>query len=205
MRVGSLFSGIGGLDLGLEWAGMEIVWQSEIDEYASAVLRKHWPHVPNLGDIKAIDPASLPSVDLICGGYPCQPFSLAGQRKGQKDDRHLWPVMRQVVATVRPDWCLCENVAGHVTMGLDDVLSDLEAIGYACQPFVIPACAVGTRSIRNRVWILAHTECSCIQGGTIKATQRETTCSSKKKTIGRIFPISSLAIGILRQKFQRWF
>lgn len=158
MRVGSLFSGVGGLDLGLEWAGMEIVWQCEVDEYASAVLRKHWPNVPNVGDIKAIDPANLPPVDLVCGGYPCQPFSVAGKRKGQNDDRHLWPYMRQVVETVRPTWCLCENVAGHVTMGLDSVLSDLEALGYACWPLVIPACAVDAQHIRERVFVVAHAD-----------------------------------------------
>lgn len=123
MKVGSLFSGIGGMDLGLEMAGMEIIWQSEIDPYASAILRKHWPNVPNIGDITTVNPATLQAVDLVCGGYPCQPFSVAGRRQGERDDRHLWPIMRQIVAVVRPAWVLCENVAGHITMGLDSVLS----------------------------------------------------------------------------------
>jgi len=165
MRVGSLFSGIGGLDLGLVWAGMHIVWQSEVDPYASAVLRHHWPDVPNVGDIKAIDPTALPPVDLVCGGYPCQPFSNAGKRQGQADDRCLWPYMRQVLAALRPAWCLCENVAGHVSMGLDDVLSDLARLGYACWPLVIPACAVDSPHRRDRVWILAHADLFHGDGG----------------------------------------
>lgn len=158
MTFGSLFSGIGGLDLGLEWAGMECAWQSEIDLYASRVLAKHWPHVRNYGDIKAIDPATLPPVDLVCGGYPCQPFSYAGDRKGAADNRHLWPVMLKVIEVMRPSWVLCENVDGHVTMGLDQVLSDLESRGYAGQAFVVPACAVDAPHRRYRVFIVSHVE-----------------------------------------------
>lgn len=159
MRFGSLFSGIGGLDLGLEWAGMECIWQSEIDPYASRVLAKHWPNVPNFGDIRAIKPEDLPSVDLVGGGYPCQPFSAAGNRKGQKDDRHLWPIMRQVIASVRPTWVLCENVVGHITRGLDSVLSDLEIEGYSCWPVVISSRAVGGCHSRERVFIIGHSNC----------------------------------------------
>lgn len=161
MRVGSLFSGIGGLDLGLEWAGMEIVWQSEIDEYASAVLRKHWPYVPNVGDIKAVDPASLPAVDLVCGGFPCQPFSTAsaGRQKGKDDDRYLWPEMLRLIQDVRPSWVLCENVAGIVTLALSLVVFDLESAGYeVAEPLEIPACAVGCDHRRARYWILAHSD-----------------------------------------------
>lgn len=161
MRVGSLFSGIGGMDLGLEWAGMEIVWQSEIDEYASAVLQKHWPNVPNLGDIKAIEPDSLQAVDLVCGGFPCQPFSTAssGRRKGKEDDRYLWPEMLRIVKVVRPSWVLCENVAGIVSMALDQVVSDLESSGYEVgEPLEIPACAVGCDHWRARYWVLAYSD-----------------------------------------------
>jgi len=161
LTVGSCFSGIGGLDLGLEWAGMEIIWQCEIDEYASAVLQKHWPHVPNVGDIKVVDPASLPPVDLVCGGYPCQPFSTAsaGRRRGKKDDRYLWPEMLRVIQGVRPSWVLCENVVGIVKLALPTVVSDLEGAGYeVAEPLEIPACSLGLDHRRSRIWILAHAD-----------------------------------------------
>ena len=92
LTVGSLFSGIGGIDLGLERAGMTVKWHSEIDPYACRVLKKHWPDVPNLGDITQVNWENVPYVDVIAGGYPCQPFSLAGKRAGENDPRHLWPI-----------------------------------------------------------------------------------------------------------------
>ena len=103
LTVGSLFSGIGGPDLGLERAGMNVIWQSEIDDYASRVLKKHWPEVPNYGDIKEIDWQRVERPDVVCGGYPCQPFSLAGQRRGENDERHLWPYVREELATFDRD------------------------------------------------------------------------------------------------------
>ncbi len=99
---------------------------------------------------------AIATIDLICGGYPCQPFSQAGKREGAQDDRHLWPEMYRLIETVRPRWVLAENVAGHISMGLDDVLADLEAAQYAWWTFVIPACAVDARHRRDRVWIVAH-------------------------------------------------
>lgn len=158
MRVGSLFSGIGGMDLGLERAGMEIIWQSEVDEYASAILQKHWPSVPNLGDIRAIDTSDIAPVDLICGGFPCQPVSHAGRRQGKDDDRWLWPFMYQVIESVRPTWVLGENVVGLITMGLDDILSDLGNLGYSTWQAVIPAASVQAPHIRERVFVVAHTD-----------------------------------------------
>ena len=102
--------------------------------------------------------AAKQTIDLICGGYPCQPFSHAGQRRGSEDDRHLWPEVKRLVASIRPRWCLFENVAGHISMGLDEVLSDLESEGYTAQTVVIPACAVDAPHRRDRVWIMAHSE-----------------------------------------------
>lgn len=151
-----LCAGIGGFSLGLEWAGMICEGQVEIDEYCTRVLQKHWPHVQKWGDIKAIVPGTLPTVDLICGGYPCQPFSQAGKRRGADDDRHLWPFISEIVAHIRPAWCLFENVAGHVSLGLDEVLSDMESKGYDAIPLVIPACSVDAPHIRKRVWIVAY-------------------------------------------------
>ena len=141
LTVGSLFSGIGGLDLGLERAGMRVIWQSEIDPYASRVLAKHWPTVPNLGDITKVDWDHVERPDLVCGGYPCQPFSLAGTRQGESDPRHLWPHMRDAIRRLRPRWALLENVPGHLSLGFGRVLGDLADFGYDCEWDCIPAAA----------------------------------------------------------------
>ncbi|MBE9572955.1 MAG: DNA (cytosine-5-)-methyltransferase [Proteobacteria bacterium] len=154
VKVGSLFSGIGGFDLGLERAGMQIVWQSEIEPYCCEVLKKHWPGVPNLGDIFKIK--NPPAVDLICGGFPCQPFSVAGKRKGKADDRYIWPEMLRVITEVKPRWVFAENVPGIIHMELDQVLSDLEGEGYETGTLIIPACALNAPHRRDRIWILAY-------------------------------------------------
>jgi len=154
MKVGSLFSGIGGFDLGLERAGMEIAWQVEIDPFCNKVLAKYWPNVKRYGDIK--DVAGVEPVDLICGGFPCQPFSCAGKRKGAEDDRALWPEMLRVIQESKPRWIIGENVAGIIGMELDNYISDLEREGYTIQTFVIPACAVNAPHRRDRVWIVVN-------------------------------------------------
>ena len=165
MTFGSLFSGIGGFDLGLERAGMKCLWQCEKDPYALKVLEKHWPNVRRYDDITTLDATALAPVDLICGGFPCQPFSVAGKRKGAGDDRFLWPAMLKVIEIVRPTWVLGENVPGLISLGLDGVLSDLEGLGYAVRAFVVPACAVGASHRRDRLWIVAHAESyGCWQG-----------------------------------------
>ena len=168
MRVGSCFSGVGMFDYGLQQAGYEIAWQIEWDEWCRRVLTKHWPDVPKYSDIREVDANRLEPVDLLIGGYPCQPFSAAGQRQGQADDRHLWPEMFRIIQALRPTWVIGENVAGHISMGLDDVLSDLEGEGYTCQAFVIPACAVNAPHRRDRVWIVAHTTGTQRQAGAEK-------------------------------------
>lgn len=152
-----LFSGIGGFALGLErTGGFETVGFCEIEPFPQKVLRKHWPDVPIYEDVRTIDATGLGRIDCVTGGYPCQPFSTAGKRRGHKDDRHLWPAMFAVIQAARPTWIIGENVAGHISMGLDKVLSDLEGEGYACRPFVIPACAVDAPHRRDRVWVVAH-------------------------------------------------
>ena len=151
-----LFSGIGGFALAAQWAGFRTIGFSEIEPYACRVLEKNFRGVPNLGDIRKMDCSSIGDVRLLTGGYPCQPFSSAGKRQGAADDRHLWPAMFGVIKAVRPTWVVAENVAGHISMGLDEVLSDLESIDYAAQPIVIPACAVGAWHRRDRVWIIAR-------------------------------------------------
>lgn len=174
MTVGSLFSGIGGFDLGLERAGMTIKWQVEIDDFCNKVLEKHWPDVKRYRDIKELRGDELEPVDLICGGFPCQPFSAAGKRRSKEDDRYLWPEMLRVIRAVRPNWIIGENVAGIVSLALDDVLSDLENEGYSCQSFIIPACAVNAPHRRDRVWIIAHrnSERQLQQEGTLEEQRR---------------------------------
>ena len=156
LHVGSLFSGIGGIDLGLERAGMTVKWQSEIDPYSCRVLKKHWPDVPNLGDIKNIDWKKVEVVDVIAGGYPCQPFSTAGKRNGTADPRHLWPEMLRAISTIRPRIAFLENVRGHYSLGFDSVLADLTEIGYDAQWETISALSVGAPHLRQRLICLAY-------------------------------------------------
>jgi DNA (cytosine-5)-methyltransferase 1 len=156
LTVGSLFSGIGGIDLGLERAGMNVIWQSEIDPFACKVLKKHWPEVPNHGDIKEIKWHEIERPDIICGGYPCQPFSTAGKRRGNQDPRHLWPWVRHAISQLRPRYAIMENVRGHLSMGGTDVLSDLAGIGYDAEWRVISAASVGANHKRDRVIIVAY-------------------------------------------------
>jgi DNA (cytosine-5)-methyltransferase 1 len=159
MKALSLFSGIGGADLAAEATGMEIVAFAEIDPFCCKVLKKHWPDVPNLGDVFDITKESIDgAVALIYGGFPCQPFSAAGQRKGKEDDRDLWPEMLRLIQTFRPTWVVGENTYGFVSLGLDDALSDLEAEGYSTRAFVLPACAVGAYHRRDRCFIVAYAD-----------------------------------------------
>ena len=153
-----LFSGIGGFALAAKWAGIETVAFCEIDPFCHKVLRKHWPDVQIHRDIRKLDGGEYAGIDIITGGYPCQPFSVAGKRRGTEDNRHLWPEMLRVVQQARPDWVVCENVAGHITMGLDEVLADLDNEGYTSQAFVIPACGKNASHQRNRVWIVGNSD-----------------------------------------------
>ena len=163
-KILDLFSGIGGFSLGLERSGpFRTVAFCEQDKFCQAVLRKHWPGVPIYDDVRTIDFEG--DIDIITGGYPCQPFSVAGKQKGAADDRHLWPSMFEIIKHKRPRWVVAENVAGHITMGLDEVLFDLEGQGYTARPVVIPACAVDAPHRRDRVWIVAHADSQRGRGG----------------------------------------
>jgi DNA (cytosine-5)-methyltransferase 1 len=153
-----LFSGIGGFALAARWAGIETVAFCEIEPFAQRVLRKNFPGIPIIEDVRNFPTDEFQRPWIITGGYPCQPFSQAGKRRGEEDDRHLWPAMFEIVRSCRPNWVLAENVAGHISMGLDEVLSDLESEDYTVQPIVIPACAVDAPHRRDRVWIVGHSE-----------------------------------------------
>lgn len=148
-----LFSGIGGFALAAQRAGWKTIGFAETDEYASKVIRKHWPDVPNHGDVRNVRNIRA---DLITGGFPCQPFSCVGTRTGKDDDRYLWPEMRRIISESRATWVCGENVPELDGVALGDVLADMEAIGYEVQTLEIPACGVGAPHKRRRLWIVAH-------------------------------------------------
>lgn len=158
----SLFTGIGGFDLAAEWAGFQTIGQVEIADYPNKILEKHWPNVPRWRNIKNVTTKSVWGAGikhiptLLTGGFPCQPFSVAGNQRGTEDDRHLWPEMFRVVQELRPTWIVGENVAGFIGMALEQILSDLESAGYECRAFVFPACGVGALHKRDRVFIVAY-------------------------------------------------
>lgn len=158
VRFGSLFSGIGGIDLGLERAGMVCRWQVENNEWCSRVLEKHWPDVARYGDIYNVDTSALESVDLIAGGFPCQPVSLArgGNIEGTADARWLWPQFHRFISEIRPDIVLVENVPGIYLRGGSEVLADLAEIGYDAEWDVISAEAVGAPHLRERFILVAY-------------------------------------------------
>ena len=158
-----LCSGIGGFALGFEWAGLsKPVLFCDIEPWSRKVLSKHWPDVPIAVDVKELAndpdrfiPRTDPRNTILSSGYPCQPFSVAGKQRGTEDDRHLWPFISQIIAHKRPAFCVLENVYGHLALGLDEVLADLEAQDYAARAFIVPACAVNAPHRRDRIWIIA--------------------------------------------------
>ena len=160
LRHVDLCSGIGGFALGFQWANLsKPIMFCDIEPWSRQILSKHWPDVPIATDVKELanDPDGLvPHCDILTAGYPCQPFSQAGQRRGSEDDRHIWPHIFSIVQRKRPSWCVFENVYGHVSMGLDEVLSDLERESYATRPFVVPACATDAPHRRDRLWIICR-------------------------------------------------
>ncbi|SEN53415.1 DNA cytosine methyltransferase [Lihuaxuella thermophila] len=207
MRMVDLFSGIGGISLAAEWAGIETVAFCEIEPHCQKVLRKHWPYVPIYDDVRKLTRERLErdgviddarTIDIVCGGFPCQPFSVAGKQRGKEDDRHLWPEMFRVIKELRPTWILGENVAGIVRLALDDVLADLESEGYSCRTFIIPACAVGAPHRRDRVWIVGHSESKQnrrVQQSRMESnfgTTSETLADTESKHSGRL-PIGEKA------------
>jgi DNA (cytosine-5)-methyltransferase 1 len=157
----SLFSGIGGFDLAAEWAGITNIFQVEKDEFCQKVLNKNFPNTEKYRDIYEFNGTKYNGeIDIISGGFPCQPFSVAGKRKGTKDDRYLWDEMFRVITEVKPSWIIAENVGGLLTIedGLvfEKCLSDLESENYSTQAFIIPAISKNAPHRRDRVWIVAN-------------------------------------------------
>ena len=177
-----LFSGIGGFALAARWTGrIETVAFCDNDPFCQRILHNHWPHALLYEDIRSLTANRLrsdgvPRIDLLTGGFPCQPFSIAGKRGGAADDRHLWPQMRRLIAETRPRWIIGENVAHFIPLALDACLSDLEAEGYEAWPLVLPACAVGAPHRRDRVFIIAFRE-------DIDRNGRQTSLSSLSRAV----------------------
>jgi DNA (cytosine-5)-methyltransferase 1 len=163
LRHGSLFSGIGGFDLAAEWMGWENVFHCEWNQFGQRILKHYWPNAISYEDITKTDfTKHCGTIDIISGGFPCQPYSTAGKRKGKDDERHLWPEMLRAIREVKPSFVVGENVRGLVNWDggvvFDEVHTDLEAEGFEVAPFLIPACSVGAPHKRDRIWFVAYSK-----------------------------------------------
>ena len=197
MTHGSLFSGIGGFDLAAEWMGWENKFHCEWNEFGQKVLKYHFPKSISYGDITKTDfTIHRGEIDIITGGFPCQPYSSAGKRLGKEDDRHLFPEMLRAIKEIQPRWIVGENVYGLVNWSgglvFHEVQANLEAEGYEVFPYLLPASGVGARHQRNRIWFIAHSKRTRLEHG-VKAnyiqkkngeTPKERSSATKKpKTI----------------------
>jgi DNA (cytosine-5)-methyltransferase 1 len=162
MKHASLFSGIGGFDLAAHWMGWENIFQVEIDPFCQKVLAKNFTTVTRYGDIKEFDGTKYRgAIDILTGGFPCQPYSLSGKRKGNEDSRHLWPEMLRVIGEIQPSFVVGENVYGLINWSeglvFKQVQTDLEGLGYTVAPVILPACGVDAPHKRDRIWFVAYT------------------------------------------------
>ena len=157
MKLGSLFTGIGGLDLGMERAGHEVRWQVEIDASCRQILKRHWPEVARYDDVRELSSSTLEAVDIICGGFPCQPVSVSGKRKGTSDPRWLWPHFARLVGEIRPRYVIVENVSAVTSQGGGEVFADLATLGYDSEWHQLPAGAFGAPHLRWRFFLVAYT------------------------------------------------
>lgn len=210
IRHGSLFTGIGGFDLAAQWMGWNNVFQVEIDQFCQKVLTKNFPNVERYKDIKEFDGTKYRgAVDIISGGFPCQPFSQSGKRKGTADDRYLWPEMLRIIGEVQPGWVVGENVRGitNWSKGLvfDQVQADLEAQGYQVLPFLLPACAVNAPHRRDRLWFISYSK----SNGNNRIGQlrdSEWTCNKEEdRTVLKVQAITNSNCNGLKECWPKWF
>lgn len=205
MKALELFAGIGGIALAEQMAGIEVVGLSEIEEYPVKILKKNFPDIPILKDVRKINKKTLKeadidpdTIDIVSGGFPCQPFSIAGKRRGTDDDRDLWPEMFRIIKEIRPHWIVGENVANFANMELDRTLSDLESEGYETRAFVFPAAAVGAPHQRMRTFIVANADSKrwdCLEKG--QANRRHRQYSESDASQGRQEEVWSTAVHVL--------
>ena len=185
MRHGSLFSGIGGFDLAAEWMGWKNVFHCEWNEFGQKVLKYYWPEAESFTDITKTDFTKYANtIDILTGGFPCQPYSQAGKRLGKEDDRHLWPEMLRAIREIKPSWVVGENVYGLVNWSgglvFHEVQADLEAQGYEVFPFLLPACGVNAPHQRYRIWFVAYSK-PCADSRNTRGISRE---ANQKNTRG---------------------
>lgn len=174
LKIGSLCSGYGGLDMAVEaYFNAETVWMCDNDKYASIVIKERW-NLPNLGDLKAVDWSTVEPIDILTAGYPCQPFSTAGQRKGEKDERHIWPEIKTIISNLQPKFAILENVRGHLTLGFKEVLQDLTEIGYDARWAIVRASDVGAPHQRARLFIVAYPKGGWSRNKSQRISQKDT-------------------------------
>lgn len=190
LTFGSLFAGIGGFDLGLERAGMRCLWQCELDPYAERVLARHWPDVLRVRDIRDVNASTVPWVHVLAGGFPCQPVSLNGRRRGTDDERWLWPEFARAIRDLRPRYVLVENVPG-LYRRLGVILADLATLGLDAEWHCIPAAAFGAPHRRDRVWIVAHASQQSTNGGHWRRRILERTAGHRHRPPASTASISS--------------
>lgn len=197
MKIGSLCTGYGGLDMATEAAfDAETVWVSDIDKYATQVIEKRLGK-PNLGDLKKIDWNSVEPIDILTAGYPCQPFSHAGHRKGFDDERHIWPYIKEAISTLRPSYVVLENVRGHLSLGFKEVLEDLASLGYDARWKVVRAAEVGAPHHRARLFVLAYPNSQGPQGGSGEGRGSEQSSSTAIDSSNQLQPHNGQVSGQL--------
>lgn len=203
MRIGSLFSGYGGLDMAaMQTFNAELAWYSEIEPAACTVMKAHHPNVDNIGDVTQVDWSKVEPIDILTGGYPCQPFSTAGKRLGTNDERHLWPYVRQAISVLEPRLVILENVRGHLTLGFDVVLGEISELGYDARWGIVRASDAGAPHQRARLFILAYPSSERLsrrgtQPSSVESQTRSTGHSAKMGS-------KSLSWGKYEPTIRRW-
>jgi DNA (cytosine-5)-methyltransferase 1 len=209
MKHGSLFSGIGGFDLAAEWMGWKNVFHCEWNEFGQKILKYYWPEAKSYADITKTDfSIHRGKIDILTGGFPCQPYSGAGKRLGKEDDRHLWPEMLRAIGEIQPSWVVGENVRGLVNwnggMVFHEVQADLEAEGFKVFPFLLPSSSVGTDHERYRIWFVAYSGCEPIAFPFLSGNNGQENKREWEEKIGgsnrKFFEVASVFNPVLKER-----